>query len=299
VTHDRAIGVLLLLTGAGAGITEELPTLSGLANLTAAAILAEQNARAAAHLSDQLLRLEQQQGALAARLTTAEAAMLQAARLAAVGQLAAAVAHEINNPLYAVRNCLYLHEQDLPPELRDSEFMTLARDELTRIAGIIVRMRDFYRPDRGELTPCDLNQVLEETLALAHLNMRHTGIKLIFTPATDLLRVVGNSDQLRQVFLNLILNAIDAMPQAGTLTVRTVAGSTVALVEVQDSGVGIPEEIRARLFEPFFTSKPAGTGLGLAISAHIVTQHGGQIEVESTAGQGSTFRVVLPVQPSA
>jgi PAS domain S-box-containing protein len=301
VTHDQAIGVLLLLrrTGAAEGDTEELPTLSGLANLTAAAILAEQNARATAQLSDQLLRLEQHQGELAARLTTAEAAMLQAARLAAVGQLAAAVAHEINNPLYAVRNCLYLHEQDLPAELRDSEFMTLARDELTRIAGIIVRMRDFYRPDRGELAPCDLNQVLEETLALAHLNLRHTGIRLIFTPAPDLLRVVGNSDQLRQVFLNLILNAIDAMPQAGTLTVRTVAGSTVALVEVQDSGVGIPEEIRARLFEPFFTSKPAGTGLGLAISAHIVTQHGGQIEVESTAGQGSTFRVVLPVQPSA
>jgi two-component system NtrC family sensor kinase len=296
VTHDQAIGVLLL-TGAGAGITEELPTLSGLANLTAAAILAEQNARAAAQLSDQVLRLEQQQGALAARLTTAEAAMLQAARLAAVGQLAAAVAHEINNPLYAVRNCLYLHEQDLPPELRDSEFMTLARDELTRIAGIIVRMRDFYRPDRGELTPCDLNQVLEETLTLAHVNMRHTGIELIFSPAADLLPVIGNSDQLRQVFLNLILNAIDAMPQAGTLTVRTVGSSTVALVEVQDSGVGIPAEIRARLFEPFFTSKPAGTGLGLAISAHIVTQHGGQIEVESVAGQGSTFRVVLPMQP--
>jgi two-component system, NtrC family, sensor kinase len=298
VTHDQAIGVLLLLISADTVNTEEIPMLGGLANLTAAAILAEQNARAATQLSDQVLRLEQQQGALAARLTTAEAAMLQAARLAAVGQLAAAVAHEINNPLYAVRNCLFLHEQDLPAELRDSEFMTLARDELTRIAGIIVRMRDFYRPDRGEMTPCDLNQVLEETLALAHLNMRHTGIKLIFTPAADLLRVVGNSDQLRQVFLNLILNAIDAMPQAGTLTVRTVAGSTVALVEVQDSGVGIPEEIRARLFEPFFTSKPAGTGLGLAISAHIVTQHGGQIEVESSAGQGSTFRVVLPVQPS-
>ncbi len=88
------------------------------------------------------------------------------------------------------------------------------------------------------------------------------------------------------------------MPQAGTLTVRTVGGSTVALVEVQDSGVGIPEEIRARLFEPFFTSKPAGTGLGLAISAHIVTQHGGQIEVESSEGQGSTFRVILPYQPN-
>jgi signal transduction histidine kinase len=105
-----------------------------------------------------------------------------------------------------------------------------------------------------------------------------------------------NSDQLRQVFLNLILNAIDAMPQGGTLTVRTIAGPSVAVVEVQDTGVGIAEDIRARLFEPFFTNKPTGTGLGLSISAHIVTQHGGQIVVESAEGQGSTFRVALPYQ---
>jgi two-component system NtrC family sensor kinase len=109
--------------------------------------------------------------------------------------------------------------------------------------------------------------------------------------------VLCNADQLRQVFLNLTLNAIDAMPQGGTLTVRTIAGSTVAVVEIQDSGIGIPPDIRARLFEPFFTNKPQGTGLGLSISAHIVTQHGGQIEVESVEGQGSTFRVVLSHQP--
>jgi len=309
VTHDQAIGVLLLLrpNGAGAVVTEDLTTLSGLANLTAAAILAEQNARAAAQLSDRVLQLEQQQSAMTARLTTAEAAMLQAARLAAVGQLAAAVAHASNNPRYAVRNCLYLHGQDLPAELRDSEFMTLARDELTRIAGIIVRMRDFYRPDRGELAPCDLNQVLEETLALAGLNMRHTGIKLIFTPAPDLLRVVGNSDQLRQVFLNLILNAIDAMPQAGTLTVRTVGGSTVALVEVQDSGVGIDAARLPHVFEPFFTSFDVsrhrsgqfefgrqGMGLGLALVKAFVELHGGKVAVASEPGRGSTFTVTLP-----
>jgi two-component system NtrC family sensor kinase len=106
--------------------------------------------------------------------------------------------------------------------------------------------------------------------------------------------VLGNADQLRQVFLNLTLNAIEAMPQGGTLTVRTLAGPTVAVVEVEDTGIGIPDDMRARLFEPFFTNKPNGTGLGLSISAHIVTQHGGQIEVESSASQGSIFRVVLP-----
>jgi two-component system NtrC family sensor kinase len=172
----------------------------------------------------------------------------------------------------------------------------MARDQLARIAGIIERMRDFYRPARGEMASYDLNHLLEETLALAGLNLRHGAIRMIFTPARDLPEVVCNGDQLRQVFLNLVLNAIEAMPEGGTLTVRTEARPQFAVVEVQDTGIGIPDEIRPRLFEPFFTNKAAGTGLGLSISAHIVTQHGGQLEVESGEGQGSTFRVILPYQ---
>ncbi len=223
--------------------------------------------------------------------------MLQAARLAAVRQLAASIAHEINNPLYAARNGLYLLEEDLPPELREAPYVRMVGDQLTRIAGIIERMRDFYRPTRGELAPADINQLLEETLALASLNLRHERINMIFTPALEALTVLGNADQLRQVFLNLVLNAIEAMPDGGSLTVRTEVGSTVVLVEIQDTGVGIPDDIRPHLFEPFFTSKSNGTGLGLSISAHIVTQHGGQIEVDSEVGSGTTFRVVLPRQP--
>jgi two-component system NtrC family sensor kinase len=299
VAYDQAIGVLFLLRATGAGTfgAEARATLDGLSNLTAAAILEERRTRETATLSRQLANLEKQQRVLTERLTSVEAAMLQAARLAAVGQLAASIAHEINNPLYAARNCLYLLEEDLPVELRDSQYLTIARDQLTRIAGIIERMRDFYRPTRGDMAPADLNELLEGTLALAGLNTRHAAIKVIFTPDPTLPAVVGNSDQLRQVFLNLILNAIDAMPKGGALTVRTIAGSTLAVVEVQDTGIGIPADIRARLFEPFFTNKPNGTGLGLSISAHIVTQHGGQVEVESHVGQGSTFRVVLPYQP--
>jgi two-component system NtrC family sensor kinase len=176
--------------------------------------------------------------------------------------------------------------------------MNMARDQLARIATIIERMHDFYRPARGELAPYDLNRGLEETLELAALNLRKLPIKMIFTPDPALPPVICDSDQLRQVFLNLILNAIDAMPDGGTLTVRTEAGPTMALVEIADTGVGITPEVRERLFEPFFTTKPSGTGLGLSISAHIVTQHGGQLLVESQEGQGSTFRVVLPYQPN-
>jgi two-component system, NtrC family, sensor kinase len=299
IAYEQAIGVLFLLRVSGAGTfgSEARATLEGLANLTAAAILEERRTRETATLTNQLASLEEQQRTLTERLTSVEAGMLQAARLAAVGQLAASIAHEINNPLYAARNCLYLLEGDLPAELRDSEYLAIAREQLGRIAGIIERMRDFYRPSRGDLAPADLNELLAGTLALAGLNTRHAAIKVIFTPDPDLPQVLCNADQLRQVFLNLTLNAIDAMPQGGTLTVRTIAGPTVAVVEVQDTGTGIPQDIRVRLFEPFFTNKPQGTGLGLSISAHIVTQHGGQIEVESAEGQGSTFRVVLSYHP--
>jgi two-component system NtrC family sensor kinase len=300
VAHQEAIGVLLLLriSGEGAFVAEARATLEGLANLAAVAILEARSVRAATTLTSQVAQLEKQQRTLAERVSSAEAAMLQGARLAAVGQLAASIAHEINNPLYAVRNCLYLLEDDLPADLRDADYLIMARDQLARIAGIIERMRDFYRPSRGDMEPNDLNELLENTLALASLQMRHAAIQVIFTPAAGLPSVMCNGDQLRQVFLNLILNAIDAMPDGGTLTVRTIAAPTVAVIEVHDTGIGIPEDIRARLFDPFFTTKSTGTGLGLSICAHIVTQHGGQLDVESSPGQGSTFRVALPFQPA-
>lgn len=296
--HDQVSGVLLLLRMNGAGTLgrEAQATLEGLAQLAAAALSEEQSRATANSLSSRIADLEAEHQQLAARLNTAEAGMLQAARLAAVGQLAASIAHEINNPLYAARNCLYLLENELPPEQSANSFLAIARDELGRIAGIIEHMRDFYRPPRGEQAPCDLNQLIEETLAITSLNTRHMPVQVIFAPEPTLPEVMGNADQLRQVLLNLLLNAVDAMPEGGTLTVRTMAGPKVALVEVADSGVGIPAELQVHLFEPFFTTKPTGTGLGLSISAHIVTQHGGNIDVESTPGRGSTFRVSLPLQ---
>lgn len=301
IAHAQAIGVLLLIRihGDGPFAPTAHTTLEGLANLAAAAIWEDQRASEAATLARRLGDLEAQQHSMSVRLDSAEAAVMQAARLAAVGQLAAAVAHEINNPLYATRNALYLLEADLPEEARQSPFLAIARDELARIARVTERMRDFYRPTRGEMEPHDINSALEATLALAGLNMRLAPIQLIFTPAADLAPVVCNLDQLHQVFLNLVLNAIDAMPNGGTLTIRTIAGTSVAVVEVRDTGIGIPDSVRARLFEPFFTNKPNGTGLGLSISAHIVTQHSGQIEVESEEGQGSLFRVILPYAGAA
>ena len=295
VTAGAPLGVLSLIrrTGEGSFATDAQPVLEGLAHLVVAAIVEAQGRAAAAQLSSDLAQLQEEQRAINQRLSAAEARMLQAARLAAVGQLAASIAHEINNPLYAARNSLYLLSTAVSEESEGAAYLDLARDQLGRIARIIERMRDFYRPDRGELAAHNLNRLLEDTLALVGLNHKDHQIHMVFTPAFDLSPVHCNADQVRQVFLNLVLNAIDAMPSGGTLTVRTRAES-LAIVEIQDTGVGISDDLRTHLFEPFWTSKPQGTGLGLSISGHIVTQHGGRIEVESRMGEGSLFRVILP-----
>ncbi|MBP8252236.1 MAG: PAS domain S-box protein [Herpetosiphon sp.] len=248
-------------------------------------------------VTTQRAAVKEQEYRLKQRVTAAEAGLLQSARLAAVGQLAASIAHEINNPLYAARNSLYLLEEDLPEEYRASPYIALARDQLARIAGIIERMRDFYRPLRGDLEPNDLNRIIEDTLALAGLHARHSNTAIMFKPDHELPSVICNADLLRQVFLNLVVNAFDAMNEGGTLTVRTFAKPDVAIAEISDTGIGIPDDIRAHIFEPFFTNKPNGTGLGLPISAHIVTQHGGQIDVESVPHHGTTFRISLPYEP--
>lgn len=289
--HDQSIGVLALLRLAGEGVLADLPlrTLTTLANLTAIALVERQRQVQVAHL-------EAQHRSMTERVSAVEAAMLQAARMAAIGQLSASIAHEINNPLYAARNGLYLLEQDLPEEHRSSRFLALARQELGRIAGIIERMREFYRPHLSTFQMCQLNLILEDTLALVQLDARYKAISVVCSPDASLPAVPGNVDQLRQVFLNLTMNALEAMPNGGTLTIFTTFNARFVTVAVCDTGIGIPNDVRERLFEPFFTNKQNGTGLGLSISAHIVTQHGGHISVESHEGAGSTFYVVLPRQ---
>lgn len=299
LAQDALAGVLVLVRERNTGpfLSEALQTLEGIASIAAAAIQAEQSREEASFLSTQLARAEALHRTMTERLSVAEASVLQTARLAAVGQLAASIAHEINNPLYATRNALYLIHEELPPELRDTPYLIMAQEQLARIARITERMRDFYRPARGELAQQNLNELIEGTLALVGLDMRYDAIELKFSPAAELPTLLCNSDQLRQVFLNLILNAMEAMPQGGILNIRTAAGSSVALIEISDTGIGIPDEVREHLFEPFFTTKSTGTGLGLSISAHIVTQHGGQITVDSTPGHGTTFRITLPYHP--
>jgi two-component system NtrC family sensor kinase len=296
-------GTIVLYGGISAHLyhPRDIPFVQALADLTAVAVdEVTQRARAAALQRDlaitQSLHAEAQ-----ARLNTAQAQLLQSAKLAAVGELSASVAHEINNPLYAARNSLYLVEQDLPPEAPQRAFLSIAQQELGRIARIITRMRDFYRPTRSELAPTSINGLLRETLELVQTHLRHGHIHASATYDPDLPPTVAHADQLRQVFLNIILNACDAMPRGGDLRITTQLLQTrpesppTIGVYITDTGVGVPPEHRPHLFEPFYTTKAQGTGLGLAISAHIITQHGGRISLDSEIGHGTTFTILLPI----
>jgi len=303
-SETQRLGALVLYGGTHAHmfIPRDLPFVQALADLTAVAIAETAQREHARLLQRNLTQTQSLHAETQARLNTAQAQLLQSAKLAAVGELAASVAHEINNPLYAARNSLYLVEQDLLPGAPQRQFLDIAQSELGRIARIITRMRDFYRPARAELEPTAINDVLMATIELVQMHLRHGRVDVTTDLADDLPQVTAHTDQIRQVFLNLMLNACDAMPNGGTLRITSYARpahadqSTSIVVQIADTGVGIAPEHRAHLFEPFYTTKPQGTGLGLAISAHIITQHGGQIEVASEVGVGTTFTVRLPVR---
>lgn len=301
--ESTRIGALVLYGGVHAHLyhPRDIPFVQALADLTAVAIDEVQQRARAATLQRDLAITQSLHAEAQARLNTAQAQLLQSAKLAAVGELSASVAHEINNPLYAARNSLYLVEQDLPSEAPQRTFLAIAQQELGRIARIITRMRDFYRPTRAELAATNINLILRETLELVQTHLRHGHINAVATLEPDLPLTVAHADQLRQVFLNIILNACDAMPRGGDLRVttqllqaRSEAPATIGIY-IGDTGVGIPPEHLPHLFEPFYTTKAHGTGLGLAISAHIITQHGGRITVESSPTQGTTFTILMPV----
>ncbi|MFV9505671.1 MAG: sensor histidine kinase [Oscillochloridaceae bacterium umkhey_bin13] len=301
--ESTRMGALVLYGGVHAHLyhPRDIPFVQALGDLTAVAIDEVQQRARAATLQRDLAITQSLHAEAQARLNTAQAQLLQSAKLAAVGELSASVAHEINNPLYAARNSLYLVEQDLAPEAPQRTFLAIAQQELGRIARIITRMRDFYRPTRAELAATSINAILRETLELVQTHLRHGHINAVATLESDLPLTVAHADQLRQVFLNIILNACDAMPRGGDLRVttqliqaRSEAPATIGIY-ISDTGLGIPPEHLPHLFEPFYTTKAQGTGLGLAISAHIITQHGGRITVESAPSQGTTFTILLPV----
>jgi PAS domain S-box-containing protein len=226
-----------------------------------------------------------------------EQQLFESEKLAAVGRLAASIAHEVNNPLEAIKNSLYLLTTGKDME-KNARFLEVARKETERVSHIIRQMLGFARRS-GEVEWVAVNQLIEETLILVEKKMRQARVEVVRHFDERLPKVRARADQLRQVFLNLLLNAQQSMEKGGRITVRTSvyeqALQPTISVQISDTGRGIAEPDLARIFEPFFSTRTKGTGLGLWVTQDIVRHHGGRIEATSVEGGGTTFNVILPV----
>lgn len=229
-------------------------------------------------------------------------------KLASIGQLAAGIAHELNNPMAAIASAAeaVLRRSRAPDfaGLADAEelrlLLRIIEEEVYRCKRIIGSLSDFSRDHGMERQRVDVRQILDSVAGMLAHQARTRGVTLRAEHAPDLPAVLANEGELRQVFLALILNALEAQPQGGVLLLKTRREGAGVVLEFTDRGPGIPVEHRARLFQPFFTTKPPGQGpgLGLYVSYTIVTAHGGHLEVDSTPGAGTTVRVRLPAAPA-
>lgn len=238
------------------------------------------------------------------RLKKVHDQMIHSEKLSALGKLTGSIAHEFNNPIYGVRSII---EQVLEHMAHDEEFaplLTLAIKECNRMSDLVKKLQGFYKPSQGIALPLDIHQVLDEVCLLAKKKLQVRRIKLEKKYCADLPTIVAVEDQLKQVFLNLLNNAEESFPKAdvgmseaiGKITVITQTDFTNVQISFQDTGEGIPPENLPMIFEPFFSTKAVkGTGLGLSISYGIVKMHGGDIEVSSKPGKGTTFMITLPI----
>ncbi|HZG43252.1 MAG TPA: ATP-binding protein, partial [Longimicrobium sp.] len=230
------------------------------------------------------------------RLRSAQAEMIHREKLAAMGRLVAQLSHEINNPIYNIQNCLEALERRGDPNDPNREFLTLAQEELSRMASLTRRLLDQSRPQSDASSLLNLNSLVTRVLTLAGPEIRARGVELQAELAPDLPNVVAHPEAIQQVLANLVANASDAMPAGGRLRVATRAVDEAVEVVVEDTGQGIAERDLPHIFEAFYTTKPAvtGIGLGLFVSEGIIRGHRGRIDVESTPGRGSRFIVRLP-----
>jgi signal transduction histidine kinase len=232
------------------------------------------------------------------KLQQAQEELVKSERLAATGKLTAQLAHEINNPIHNIQSCLKTSLGRLPQEMQGRELVEVAYEEITRMSKLTRQLLDFYRTSfvPEETKPVELNGLLREVVQSFGDELRKHKIDVNLDLQESLPVVRGSADKLKQVFLNLVLNARDAMPDGGLIRIGTEVRDGFVKVSIGDSGIGIPKENLDKIFDAFFTtkSKVSGVGLGLSVSYGIVSQHRGSIKVTSRSGEGATFVVSLP-----
>ncbi len=223
--------------------------------------------------------------------------LLQSEKLAAMGRLTSQIAHELNNPLYGIMNTLELLKTEIPADNKRRKILEMALSEIMRLSDLLRKMLSFSKPDQEERHPVDINPVIDEILLLHEKQLKENDINIAATYAKELGLIKASKNQLRQVFLNMVANARDAMPNGGTLSVTTSGDNDNVLVEITDTGTGIREEHLDKIFDSFFTTKGEvkGVGLGLSVCYGFIEDHGGDIEVKSLVGEGTTFTISLPV----
>ena len=236
------------------------------------------------------------------QLKTTQQGLIRTEKLSSLGQMAASIAHEVNNPLAGVLTYTQLLEKKIAGGKYDEEtaqeYLSKMETELIRSTKLIRSLLDFARQSPPSMRPVSINDVITKSLEIASHSAKLQHIEVRQELALQLPEIMADFDQLQQVFINLIINAIQAMPDSGTLKLTTWLENNLIYAEVKDTGCGISEENMYSLFTPFFTTKDAnkGVGLGLAVAHGLIENHKGRINVESTEGEGTTFTVILPVK---
>ena len=253
----------------------------------------------AARLYAETLRRNQELAEINSRLQTAQQQLVQSEKLAAVGQLTAGIVHDVKNPLAVIKGLAeeLREEPGLPEPLRAQ--LGVIRENAARANTIVSELLTFARQSAPEMKRADLRASVEAALRLTEYLARKGGVRVIPDLPGRAVLATYDPQQIEQVLINLIQNAVQAMPAGGTLRAALGQAGRAVAVAISDTGVGIPTEHLGRVFDPFFTTKPAGegTGLGLSVSYGIVSRHGGRITVESAVGRGTTFTVLLPAAP--
>lgn len=215
-------------------------------------------------------------------------------RLAALGQLSAGIAHEIRNPLASVKGSVEIIETEIPEGHPKREFVEIIREEMARLNGIVTEFLRFARPPRPSIERTSVNEIIEASLRLIQSEAENAGVRIERDLDKEIAPTNVDPSQIRQVFLNVLLNGIQAMPDGGVLSVRSRSRDASIFVEVSDTGVGLSEEHLQQVFDPFFSTKESGTGMGLSISYQLVQSHGGEIRVHRNRKSGLTFGIELP-----
>jgi two-component system NtrC family sensor kinase len=225
-------------------------------------------------------------------------ALLQSEKLAAMGRLTSQIAHELNNPIYGIMNTLELLKTEISPESKRRRILDLSLSEIQRLSEMLRNMLSFSKPEEEKRRPIKIDELIEGILLMMERQMRESNIQVETSFAPDIPEIMASTNQMRQVMLNLIKNAKEAMPKGGNLFIRTGKEDNSVLIYIQDTGMGIPEEIRDKIFEAFFTTKQKvkGVGLGLSVCYGIIKDHGGEVKVESEEGKGTTFIISLPIE---